>query len=342
MALVANPVLRQEIPSKSGSQNEAKRAPTIGDLSKTLKRSGEQRIPDYLELCDEDLSTSASGVHEDRESLGDPQVPQLIAESYKYFEQPVEQKQQTKSFIGDHTTNKLSSLYWAESLMIMGRQDLDAQVLSAWPEGNDSFRDLAAQYLKGTEELTKQLFKLYAEDLGLESDFYSKHIDSCELVGRWNYYPSCPNPSTILGAKSHTDFNMITMLLQDQVGGLQVEREGRWFDVKPIEGSLILNIGDGFHVWTNGIYKTVVHRVLVNTSKPRLALAGLWTPPDTLDYTAPDALVDANHSRLYKSMKAGEYYQNTLEIRNMVDISNGQREHSKILLGPDLLSHWRI
>ncbi|KAL3690326.1 hypothetical protein R1sor_016635 [Riccia sorocarpa] len=383
MALVASPVLRQEIPSKSGSQNEAKRASTIGDLSETLKRSGEQRIPDYLELCDEDLSTSASGVHEDRESLGDYQVPvidfsmlqtdrrtlvqllgdaarswgccqilnhgisveclqQLIAESYKYFERPVERKQQTKSFVGDHTTFKLSSLYWAESLMIWARQDLDAQVLSAWPEGNDSFRDLAAQYFKGTEELTKQLFKLYAEDLGLESDFYSKHIDSSQLIVRWNYYPACPNPSTILGAKSHTDLNMITMLLQDQVGGLQVEREGRWFNVKPIEGSLIVNIGDGFHVWTNGIYKTVVHRALVNTSKPRLALAGLWAPPDTLDYTAPDALVGANHPRLYKSMKAGEYHQNTLEIRNMADMSNGQREHSKLLLGTDLLRHWRI
>lgn len=93
------------------------------------------------------------------------------------------------------------------------------------------------------------MFQLYAEDLGLEDiDFYAKHVDSSELTIRWNYYPACPQPSTVLGAKSHTDANLITFLLQDSVGGLQVEKDGCWFDVKPIEGALVINISDGFHV----------------------------------------------------------------------------------------------
>ncbi|KAL3690339.1 hypothetical protein R1sor_016648 [Riccia sorocarpa] len=386
MPLVANPVSSQAILSNTSSQYEANKVLTIGHLSETLKRSGEQEIPDYLKLCDEELSTSASGVHEVSEPLGDNlQVPvidfsllqtdrrtlvqmlghaarswgccqilnhgfsvgsmqQLIAESYKYFELPVERKQQSRSFIGDNTTYRGSSLYWAESWAIFAtgcQKDLDAKVLSVWPEGNDSFRNMAAQLFKNWEDLTKQLFELYAEDLGVESDFYSKHVDSTELMVRWNYYPACPNPSTILGAKSHTDYNMFTLLLQDQVGGLQVEREGRWFDLKPIEGSLIVNIADGFHVWTNGIYKPVVHRVLVNTSKPRLSLAGLWIADDRLDYTAPDELVDANHPRLYKPMKAGDYRQKLAKTRYVVDLSKGQAEHSRLLRGTDLRD-WRI
>ncbi|KAL3694744.1 hypothetical protein R1sor_008395 [Riccia sorocarpa] len=386
MALVANPVVSQYILSRINSEYEANRGPTIGDLSETLKRSGVREIPDYLELCDEDLSTSASGVHEESEPVADCQCPvidfsllqtdrrtlvqllgdaarswgscqilnhgisvesmqQLIAESYKYFEMPVERKKQSKSYVGDNTTFKLSSLYWAESWMIHGtgyRKDLDAKVLSAWPEGNDSFRNMTAQYFQKLQELTRQLFELFAEDLGLESDFYSKHVDSSELTIRWNYYPACPNPSTILGAKSHTDSNMFTILLQDQVGGLQVEKDNRWFDVKPIPGALVVNISDGFHVWTNGIYNTVVHRVLVNTSKPRLSLAGVWNPDDTLDYTAPDELVDENHPRLYKPMKALEYKEKMIERRCMADMSTGQREHSKLLRGTDQLSDWRI
>ncbi|KAL3690408.1 hypothetical protein R1sor_016717 [Riccia sorocarpa] len=384
MAMVANPELSYVMLS---SQYEVNRGPsTIGDLSETLKRNGEQRVQDYLELCDEDLSTVASGIHEDSEVLGDYQVPvidfslletdrralvqmlgdaarswgccqilnhgisvqsiqQLTAESFKYFELPVERKQRSKSFVGNNTTFKLSSLYWAESWTMYAkgpRKDVDAQVLSAWPEGNNLFRNVATQFFQNVEDLTKQLCELYAEDLGVESDFYRKHVDSSDLMVRWNYYPACPNPSIIPGAKSHTDMNMITILLQDQVGGLQVEKDGRWFDVKPINGSLFINIADGFHVWTNGVYKTVVHRVIANATKPRLSVAGIWFPDDTVDYIAPDELVDANHPQLYKPINAGEYKQKTVAIRVMADMGNGQREHSKVLLGMELLNDWRI
>ncbi|KAL2632968.1 hypothetical protein R1flu_004447 [Riccia fluitans] len=387
MALVASQVGSLIFP-RVVAQHEAFSGPTIRDLSEALKGIGVEGIPHYLELGDEDLSTSASFVHDDEsgDPLGDYQFPvidfsllqtdrrklvrqlgdaarswgscqivnhgisaesmqRLIAESCRYFELPAERKQQTKSFVGDNTTCKLSSLYWAESWMIHGpgyRADLDAKVHSAWPEGNDSFRNMTAQYFQNLQLLTKQLFELYAEDLGVEADFYSKHVDSSELTIRWNYYPACPNPSTILGAKSHTDVNMFTILLQDQVGGLQVEKDGRWFDVKPTEGSLVVNISDGFHVWTNGIYKTVLHRVLVNRTRPRISLAGLWNPDDTLDYTAPDELVDMNHPRLYKPLKAGEYKQTMVQTRSMADISMGQVEHSRLLRGTEQLSRWKV
>ncbi|KAL3678635.1 hypothetical protein R1sor_021591 [Riccia sorocarpa] len=109
-------------------------------------------------------------------------------------------------------------------------------------------RIIAAKFFHDLEELTEQLFKLYDEDLGVESHFYLKHVDSSELMVKWNHYPACPNPSSILGAKTLTNFNLITFLLQDQVGGLQVERDGSWFDIQPIEGSLVINLGDGFHI----------------------------------------------------------------------------------------------
>ncbi|KAL3690409.1 hypothetical protein R1sor_016718 [Riccia sorocarpa] len=368
------------------SQYEANKGPaTIGDLSETLKRNGEQGIPEHLKVCDEDLSTLESGIHEDSEPRGQYQVPvidfsllqtdrlalvqmlgdaarswgccqivnhgisvqsmqQLTAEGYKYFELPLERKQQSRSYVGDNTTFKLSSLHWAESWTIYGKgswEDLDAEVLSAWPEGNDSLRIIAAKFFQDLEELTKQLFELYAEDLGVGSDFYSKHVDSSELMVRWNHYPACPNPWSILGAKTHTDFNLITFLLQDQVGGLQVERDGSWFGIQPIEGSLIINFADGFHVWTNGTYKTAVHRVLVNTRKPRFSFTAFWFANNALDYIAPDELVDANHPRLYKPMNAGEHKQKTVEKRSKVDMSN-QREYSKVLRGTDMLNQWRI
>ncbi|KAG6548941.1 hypothetical protein Mapa_009709 [Marchantia paleacea] len=377
MALVAH---ASPIPSLIFSKPEVTRGPTISDLSEKLRRIGVEEIPGSLELSEDDLPALSeqsidcqvplidfSLLQTDRRKLakqiGDAartwgccqlinhgipveSMQQLIAESYKYFELPAERKLKVKSFVGDNTSWKLSSLYWAESWMIHGtgnRKDIDEKTLSAWPEGNNPFRNLTADYVTNLQPFTKQMFQLYAEDLGLEdADFYAKHVDSSELTIRWNYYPACPQPSTVLGAKSHTDANLITFLLQDSVGGLQVEKDGCWFDVKPIEGAVIINISDGFHVWTNGIYKTVLHRVLVNRNSPRLSLAGLWNLDDSSPYEAPDELVDENHPQLYKPIKAGEYKQNLITTRSMVDMSAKQKEHSKVLKGLGQLDKWKI
>ncbi|BBN06227.1 protein MpDOXC20 [Marchantia polymorpha subsp. ruderalis] len=377
MALVVH---ASPVPSLIFSKPEVFRGPTISDLSEKLRKIGVEEIPRSLELSEDDLPALTeqpidcqvplidfSLLQTDRRKLakqiGDAartwgccqlinhgipveSMQHLIAESRKYFELPAERKLKVKSFVGDNTSWKLSSLYWAESWMIHGtgsRKDIDEKILSAWPEGNTAFRNLTADYVERMQPFTKQMFQLYAEDLGLEDiDFYAKHVDSSELTIRWNYYPACPQPSTVLGAKSHTDANLITFLLQDSVGGLQVEKDGCWFDVKPIEGALVINISDGFHAWTNGLYKPVLHRALVNRNSPRLSLAGLWNVDDSTPYVAPTELVDENHPQLYKPIKAGEYKQNLITTRSKVDMSAKQKEHSKVLKGLGQLDKWKI
>lgn len=62
------------------------------------------------------------------------------------------------------------------------------------------------------------------------------------MVG--HYYPYCPEPNKTVGIASHTDPGILTVLLQDQVGGLQVKYDGKWVNVKPIHGALVINVGD--------------------------------------------------------------------------------------------------
>lgn len=65
---------------------------------------------------------------------------------------------------------------------------------------------------------------------------------------RWNYYPACPEPTRTLGLTEHTDFNLLTVLHQGEIGGLQIEKDGKWIAVRPRPGSLAVNVGDTLQV----------------------------------------------------------------------------------------------
>lgn len=102
-------------------------------------------------------------------------------------------------------------------------------------------------------------------DTSVFAEFCHEPISSIRLL----HYP--PHPDTkddsLVGTGAHTDFGAITLLLQDGNSGLQVlnQATNEWLDVEPREDAYVVNIGDMLDVWTNGAYKSTVHRV-INTS----------------------------------------------------------------------------
>lgn len=97
--------------------------------------------------------------------------------------------------------------------------------------------------------LGELLFELLSEALGLNSN-HLKDIDCAKSqVMFCQYYPPCPQPNLTLGLSKHTDFSFLTVLLQDNIGGLQVLRDQTWIDVPPVPGALVVNIGDLLQVW---------------------------------------------------------------------------------------------
>ncbi|KAH9678358.1 protein DMR6-LIKE OXYGENASE 2 [Citrus sinensis] len=114
------------------------------------------------------------------------------------------------------------------------------------------------------------------------------------------------HPSDII---RHTDPNLITVLLQDDVPGLQVLRNGKWLPVSPIPNTFIVNIGDQMQVLSNDLYKSVLHRALVNCDKERISIPRFYCPsPDAVIAPAKD-LIDERHLAFYKNFTYAEYYQ---------------------------------
>ncbi|ESR34922.1 hypothetical protein CICLE_v10006486mg, partial [Citrus x clementina] len=124
-----------------------------------------------------------------------------------------------------------------------------------------------------------------------------------------NYCPPCPQPELTYGLPGHTDPNLITVLLQDDVPGLQVLRNGKWLPVSPIPNTFIVNISDQMQVLSNDLYKSVLHWALVNCDKEGISIPTFYCPsPDAVIAPAKD-LIDERHLAFYTNFTYAEYYQ---------------------------------
>lgn len=109
-------------------------------------------------------------------------------------------------------------------------------------------RDIAIKYCTSARSLALKLLEAISESLGLDKDYMEKALGKQGQHMAVNYYPQCPQPELTYGLPSHTDPNALTVLLQDQVPGLQVLRNGRWVAVNPIPDTFVVNIGDQIQV----------------------------------------------------------------------------------------------
>ena len=134
----------------------------------------------------------------------------------------------------------------------------------------EGFRATVLAYIDAVTRLGHRLMEGIALSLGLPAGYFAERYTADPLIlFRIFNYPTQPVPDGMdvqWGVGEHTDYGLLTILHQDQVGGLAVHTPGGWIDAPPVAGSFVCNIGDMLDRMTGGLYKSTPHRVKRNTS----------------------------------------------------------------------------
>lgn len=120
------------------------------------------------------------------------------------------------------------------------------------------------KYMQALDKLGMKIFEMLAHGMGLPDDFFTKNFEEKEATMiRVNRYPPCPLPEKCLGVGSHSDPHTLTILLQDDVGGLQVlKSDNQWIGIRPVPNSFVINIGDTLEVTLFFSYQNNLHILL--------------------------------------------------------------------------------
>ncbi len=137
-----------------------------------------------------------------------------------------------------------------------------------WPRRLPEMEQVMRRYYDALAGLAGRLMRVMAVALGLDETIFDSSIDRHTSALRLLHYPDIATLPVIPGqmrAGAHCDYGTLTLLRQDDApGGLQVRgTDGAWHDVAAVDGAFVVNVGDALERWTNGRWRSTVHRVVV-------------------------------------------------------------------------------
>lgn len=189
----------------------------------------------------------------------------------------------------------------------------EARPSDPWPQSLPGFRDELRSYGALMNALGTELFGCLALSLGLDADYFDAGIAEPSCTVRLLHYPPQPVQSLTnqIGAGAHTDWGAITILLQDDCGGLQIrDPDGTWVDAAPLADTLVINLGDMVPRWTNDRYHSSMHRVInKSAARDRYSVAFFFNPHAGYRVACVPTCLPAVGEPRYPACTVGEHVQ---------------------------------
>lgn len=143
------------------------------------------------------------------------------------------------------------------------------------------FRNAVTAYHDALAALGHRLMRIAALSLGAPADTFVADFDPPTTWLRLLHYPAAPSDraNDLYGSAPHTDFGCLTILAQDDPGGLQVQTtDGNWINAPPRDDAFIVNVGDMLHRWSNGRLRSTPHRVINKSGRARYSCPFFFDP----------------------------------------------------------------
>lgn len=149
-----------------------------------------------------------------------------------------------------------------------------------FPAEIPELRATVLAYLEALTRLGQTVMEGVARSLGLEASHFREHYTASPLIlfRIFNYPPAPRSDEETWGVGEHTDYGLLTLLKQDDAGGLQVKTRGGWIEAPPVPGSFVCNIGDMLDRMTGGLYRSTPHRVRNTAGRDRLSFPFFFDP----------------------------------------------------------------
>jgi isopenicillin N synthase-like dioxygenase len=193
-----------------------------------------------------------------------------------------------------------------------GPGDVLRSTPNQWPPRLPGFRPAIQAYQRAAKGLADEVLSAISVGLGLDKDFFASRCAEPHAQTRLLHYFQAPDTEEdTFTVGTHCDYEVVTVLAHEKVGGLQVQDpDEQWIDVPPVEGASVLNAGDMMTRWTNGLLPATPHRVVSPRHRERLAIAFFYAT--SYDVVVEPVLPPAHPENgvTYEPISTGQFVYN--------------------------------
>lgn len=213
----------------------------------------------------------------------------------------------------------------SESMFVMHEIDAnDPRVVAGnplqgpnqWPDETvlPGFRSTIERYVDTMSALARRMVRAVAVSLDLPANSLDRHFVTPTTFLRLIHYPTQPKEEGLFGSAPHTDYGFITLLAQDNVGGLEVRnRSGQWVPAPPVPDSFVMNVGDALARWSNDNFLSTPHRVINLSGRERYSQPFFFDPAMETRIEALPSCVAEGAPPKYDPVIYGDYLMERID-----------------------------